>query len=77
MNLIDTAECYGDHTSESLIGHALHGLRARDKFIIATKFGHHFVANFQRTEPFGVSPAGMFKSQPLKTLPQGSPDRLH
>ncbi len=59
VNLIDTAECYGDHTSEALIGQALKELRARDKFIIATKFGHHFVSNFERTEP--RSPADVQK----------------
>lgn len=48
MNLIDTAECYGDHRSESLIGRAIKGER-RD-WIIATKFGHKFHANFDRTD---------------------------
>lgn len=39
VNLVDTAECYGDHLSESLIGHALGG--QRQHWIIATKFGHN------------------------------------
>jgi len=51
INFIDTAECYGDHLSERLIGQALKELNARDKFILATKFGHNFVAPFNRTEP--------------------------
>jgi aryl-alcohol dehydrogenase-like predicted oxidoreductase len=51
INFIDTAECYGDHLSERFIGQALKELKARDKFILATKFGHHFVAPFNRTEP--------------------------
>ncbi|MGN6368163.1 MAG: aldo/keto reductase [Phycisphaerae bacterium] len=51
VNFIDTAECYGDHTSEALIGQALKDLNARDKFVIATKFGHRFLSNFNRTEP--------------------------
>ncbi len=51
INLIDTAECYGHHLSERLIGTALKELGARDKFILATKFGHHFVKPFERTEP--------------------------
>src|SRR3954464_5976790 len=38
INLIDTAECYGDHGSESLIGQALRG--DRGDWVIATKFGH-------------------------------------
>lgn len=46
MNLIDTAECYGDHTSESLIGNAIQ--RDREKWIIATKFGHKFTGHLER-----------------------------
>ena len=46
VNLIDTAECYGDHLSEKLIGKAIKG--ERDKWIIATKFGHRFKPNFER-----------------------------
>ena len=50
INLIDTAECYGDHLSEELIGHAIKG--RRDKWIIATKFGHRFKPNFERENLF-------------------------
>lgn len=42
INLIDTAECYGDHTSETLIGNYLSTRRDRADWVIATKFGHHF-----------------------------------
>lgn len=48
INLIDTAECYGDHTSESLIGGATH--RNRDKWVIATKFGHRFTGHLGRED---------------------------
>ena len=48
INLIDTAECYGDHLSESLIGQAIR--KDRDDWIIATKFGHRFHRNFERTD---------------------------
>ncbi len=41
INFVDTAECYGDHVAESLIGNAIK--RERDKWIIATKFGHRRV----------------------------------
>jgi aryl-alcohol dehydrogenase-like predicted oxidoreductase len=56
INLIDTAECYGDHYSESLVGQYLHG--QRQEWIVATKFGHKFHGNFDRTEhwdPEGVT----------------------
>jgi aryl-alcohol dehydrogenase-like predicted oxidoreductase len=56
INLIDTAECYGDHLSESLIGDYL-SRRQRSRWIIATKFGHSFHSFMNRTEDF--SPSGV------------------
>jgi len=47
INLIDTAECYGDHTSEALIGNYLRG-QDRLKWIVATKFGHRFEGFMKR-----------------------------
>ncbi|WP_282937140.1 aldo/keto reductase [Paenibacillus sp. RC67] len=49
INLIDTAECYGDHTSESLIGSYVSRNR-REDWVIATKFGHHFHGHQERTQ---------------------------
>lgn len=48
VNFIDTAECYGDHVSEALIGQAIQG--NRKDWIVATKFGHKFHKNFERTD---------------------------
>ncbi len=48
VNLIDTAECYGDHLSESLIGDYL-SRRDRSRWIVATKFGHQFHGFMERT----------------------------
>ncbi len=56
INLIDTAECYGDHLSETLIGDYL-SRRDRSQWIVATKFGHHFNRFMDRTPDFSV--AGM------------------
>ncbi len=53
INLIDTAECYGDHLSERLIGDYL-TRRDRSRWIVATKFGHHFNWFLDRTEDFSV-----------------------
>ena len=39
INLVETAECYGHHVSEAVIGEALKNTRGH--WIIATKFGHH------------------------------------
>ena len=48
INLIDTAECYGeDGLSEQLIGRAIAGRRG--DFVIATKFGHRYAGLFERT----------------------------
>ncbi len=49
INLIDTAECYGDHTSEAFIGRAIESNRGA--WILATKFGHKFNQPFDRSEP--------------------------
>lgn len=53
INLIDTAECYGDHLSESLVGEAIRG--DRESWLVATKFGHKFHSNFERTDHWGPS----------------------
>lgn len=57
INLIDTAECYGDHVSESLIGNAIVGRTAgrREDWIIATKFGHTFHGHLKRTDDRSAS----------------------
>ena len=54
INLIDTAECYGDHLSERLIGDYL---RRHDRalWFVATKFGHHFNRFLDRTEDFSAA----------------------
>ncbi len=46
INLIDTAECYGNHLSEEMVGRAVR--HNRQDWIVATKFGHHFNARFDR-----------------------------
>lgn len=53
INLIDTAECYGDHFSESLIGNAIE--HNRESWIIATKFGHKY-NGFQQERTRQFSP---------------------
>jgi aryl-alcohol dehydrogenase-like predicted oxidoreductase len=56
INLIDTAECYGDHLSEALIGNYLRR-RDRTRWIVATKFGHTFNSFMNRTDDF--TPTGV------------------
>jgi aryl-alcohol dehydrogenase-like predicted oxidoreductase len=58
INLIDTAECYGDHTAERLIGDYL-SRHDRGRWIVATKFGHRFKSFMDRDDDF--SPAGVRK----------------
>jgi aryl-alcohol dehydrogenase-like predicted oxidoreductase len=54
INLIDTAECYGDHLSERLIGDYL-SRHDRAQWIVATKFGHQFNRFLDRTEDFSAA----------------------
>ncbi len=54
INFLDTAECYGDHLSESLIGDYL-SRNKREDWIVATKFGHHFHGNFERTRHWSAN----------------------
>src|SRR6185369_10542824 len=51
INFIDTAECYGDHLSERLIGDYL-SRRDRSRWIVATKFGHQFHSFMNRSDHF-------------------------
>jgi aryl-alcohol dehydrogenase-like predicted oxidoreductase len=53
INLIDTAECYGDHVSERLVGNAIH--RDRGRWVVATKFGHHYVGWQNRTTTYNLA----------------------
>ena len=54
INLVDTAECYGpDHLSERLVGDYL-SRHDRSRWIVATKFGHHFNGFLNRTDDFSV-----------------------
>jgi myo-inositol catabolism protein IolS len=53
INLIDTAECYGDHLSETLVGEAIK--EDREDWLVATKFGHRFHNNFERTDHWSPS----------------------
>lgn len=66
INFLDTAECYGDHLSEMFIGAALAG--QRDRWIIATKFGHHFHHNFERTMHFDAADVVRQLDASLKAL---------
>ena len=66
INLIDTAECYGDHESERLIGAAI--ARDRDRWIVATKFGHHFHGYMDRTTVYDPSDVRQQLEASLKAL---------
>lgn len=67
INLIDTAECYGDHLSEKLIGEYLKKDR-REDWIVATKFGHHFHERFKRTNDYSAQSVLQQLDQSLKAL---------
>jgi len=67
INLIDTAECYGDHLSERLIGDYL-SRHDRSRWILATKFGHRFNSFLNRTDDFSVNGAREQLEASLKSL---------
>lgn len=67
INLIDTAECYGDHLSETLIGDYL-SRTDRSRWIVATKFGHHFHGFMSRTDDFSPSGAARQLEASLRAL---------
>ncbi len=67
INLLDTAECYGpDHLSERLIGQAIKG--EREKWIIATKFGHHFEKHNDRKFAFAKNEVAKQLDDSLRAL---------
>jgi aryl-alcohol dehydrogenase-like predicted oxidoreductase len=53
ITLVDTAECYGDHLSERLVGDAIKA--DRDRWIVATKFGHRYTVAFEREQLWSVA----------------------
>jgi aryl-alcohol dehydrogenase-like predicted oxidoreductase len=68
INLIDTAECYGpDHLSEKLVGDYL-SRRDRSKWIVATKFGHHFKSFMNRDDDFSIAGVQKQLDDSLKAL---------
>jgi myo-inositol catabolism protein IolS len=66
INLIDTAECYGDHTSERFVGSAIR--RDREKWILATKFGHKFHSHMNRTDERSAKDVRVQIEESLKAL---------
>jgi len=66
VNLIDTAECYGDHLAEELVGRAIQG--HREKWVLATKFGHRFNGPFQRDNVFEPAQVQEQLEQSLKAM---------
>jgi aryl-alcohol dehydrogenase-like predicted oxidoreductase len=66
INLIDTAECYGDHTSEAFVGKAIQ--RNRGDWIVATKFGHKFHGHLNRTDERSAAQVALQVEDSLKAL---------
>jgi aryl-alcohol dehydrogenase-like predicted oxidoreductase len=67
INLIDTAECYGDHLAERLVGDYL-ARRDRSRWIVATKFGHQFNKFMDRTDAFSPAEIGRQLEGSLRAL---------
>jgi aryl-alcohol dehydrogenase-like predicted oxidoreductase len=67
INLIDTAECYGDHVAEKLVGDYL-ARHDRSRWIVATKFGHHFRGFMERDDAFSCEGVRLQLDASLKAL---------
>ncbi len=68
INLIDTAECYGDHLSEKFIGRFLKNAK-REDWVVATKFGHHFLNDgFKRRDDWSAEDVLKQLDASLKSL---------
>ncbi len=66
INLLDTAECYGDHLSEDFCGRAIED--QRDQWIVATKFGHKFHERFERDTVYDLDGVRKQLEDSLKAL---------
>jgi len=66
INFIDTAECYGHHVSEGLIGNAIAG--HRQDWILATKFGHHHKNGLAADENYKAPQVLIQLEESLKAL---------
>lgn len=64
--LVDTAECYGDHLSERLVGNAIR--HDRDHWIVATKFGHKFTGVFEREQRWSAAEVQAQLEESLEAL---------
>src|SRR5580704_18349046 len=67
INLIDTAECYGNHTSEKLVGDYL-SRHDRSRWIVATKFGHYYKGFWDRDDKFSCEDIQRQLEESLRAL---------
>jgi aryl-alcohol dehydrogenase-like predicted oxidoreductase len=66
INFLDTAECYGDHAVEELLGRAIS--RNRGDWIVATKFGHWHPSPAQKAEAWSAGEVLLQLDASLKAL---------
>ena len=72
INFLDTADVYGPHTNEELVGRAIKG--KRDQVVLATKFG--IVRDPANPSVRGVSGKPDYVQQVLRSQPE-APRRRH
>lgn len=66
INFVDTAECYGDHVVESLIGKSIK--HRRTDWIVATKFGHAYLKSPQKTDAWAADQVRQQLEDSLRAL---------
>jgi aryl-alcohol dehydrogenase-like predicted oxidoreductase len=66
INLLDTAECYGNHAVEALIGEAI--AKNRGDWLIATKFGHAYLDGSEKSDAWSAALVQRQLEDSLKAL---------
>ena len=66
VSLIDTAECYGDHQSEEILGKAVRG--KWDGWVLASKFGHLYQGSFEREQCWSADEVQQQLEKSLRSL---------
>jgi aryl-alcohol dehydrogenase-like predicted oxidoreductase len=66
INLLDTAECYGNHSVEALVGPAIR--KHREHWLVATKFGHRYHTPAAKDEAWSAAQVEQQLEDSLRAL---------
>lgn len=66
INFLDTAECYGNHSVETLIGKSIRN--RRQNWFVATKFGHSYNSASEKSEAWSATEVRLQLEDSLRAL---------